>query len=105
MSDADVTQDPMTSPPPAADPNDDDRRDALGRRLIGILDPKRIGGIYVLGLVVVVFAIWVPNTFLTVATVKQVFNQNATAGLVGLALILPLAAGVYDLSVAGTLGL
>lgn len=68
------------------------------------LSPSRIGAIYVFVLVIAIFAIWIPSTFLSVTTVKQILNQNAAGGLVALALIVPLAAGVYDLTVSATLG-
>lgn len=74
-------------------------------RVLPWLSPSRVGALYVLGVVVIVFLIWVPETFGSITTVKQVLNQNATYGLIALALIVPLAAGMYDLSAAATLGL
>lgn len=69
------------------------------------LSPSRIGGLYVLLIVIAIFLVWIPDTFGSIATVKQILNQNSTYGLVALALIVPLAAGMYDLAVAATLGL
>jgi ribose transport system permease protein len=92
-------------------PNGGDAAEAPGpgaERRIAIpswLSPSRIGGLYVLILVIAVFLVWIPDTFGSITTVKQVLNQNATYGLVALALVVPLATGMYDLSVAATLGL
>jgi ribose transport system permease protein len=65
---------------------------------------QNISAVYLLGLVIVVFAIWIPDLFLQKQTLAQIFNENAVPGIVALALVIPLAAGVYDLSVGYTLG-
>jgi len=77
----------------------------LGRRsLISALGFQNISSVYLLGLVIVVFGIWIPSHFLQTATIAQVANENAIPGIVALALVVPLAAGVYDLSVGYALG-
>ena len=60
---------------------------------------------YVWAAIVVVFSIWVPDTFPTIATVKQVLNANAITALAALAITVPLAARVFDLSFAYTMTL
>lgn len=74
-------------------------------RLLKYLSFKNIGALYVWLALIVVFSIWVPDTFPTWATVQQVLNQNAVTGLVALSLIIPLSAGVFDLSIGYALGL
>ena len=65
---------------------------SLGARLRRGLAFNRIGAVYVwLGLVLV-FSIWVPDTFPTMATVKQVLNANAITALAALSITIPLAA-------------
>jgi ribose transport system permease protein len=77
----------------------------LGRRsLASALSFQNISAVYLLGLVIVVFGIWIPSNFLQTATIAQIANENAVPGIVALALVVPLAAGVYDLSVGYTLG-
>ncbi|WP_371673236.1 ABC transporter permease [Streptomyces sp. NBC_00289] len=78
---------------------------ALGRRAVAALSFRNIGVVYVWLLIVVLFSVWAPDTFPTSATVKQVLNGNAVAGLVALSVVLPLAARVFDLSVAYTMSL
>jgi ribose transport system permease protein len=66
---------------------------------------SNIGAVYVWLLIIVVFAIWVPNTFLTHATFNQILNNNAVTGLMALCVVIPLAARVFDLSIAFTMSL
>ena len=65
----------------------------------------RFSGLYVLALIVIVFGAWVPDTFLTIQTLSSVASQQAVVAILGLALLVPLAAGVFDLSVGAMLGL
>jgi ribose transport system permease protein len=74
-------------------------------RLVQALAFDRIGAVYVWLGIVVVFSIWVPDTFPTMATVKQVFNANAITALAALSITIPLAARVFDLSFAYTMTL
>ncbi|MEV0637440.1 ABC transporter permease [Streptomyces sp. NPDC050619] len=78
---------------------------ALARRAVAALSFRNIGAVYVWLLIAVLFSLWAPDTFPTVTTVKQVLNGNAVAGLVALSVVLPLAARVFDLSVAFTMSL
>lgn len=64
--------------------------------------PRNIGVVYLYGLIWVVFLTWVPATWLTWLTHRSVLNQNAILVVVALGLLVPLAAGVFDLSIAGT---
>jgi ribose transport system permease protein len=78
---------------------------AKGRGLAHYLSFRNIGAIYVWIAIIVVFSIWAPDTFPTWQTAKTVLNQNAVAGLVALALIVPLSSRVFDLSVGNAVGL
>jgi len=95
----------------AADPGPDTQlaEDASGRRskkpLRSLMSFNNIGAIYVLLIQFVLFAIWIPEIFLTRATVYQVLNNNAIIGLAALSIIIPLAAGVFDLSFAYVMSL
>src|SRR3954471_21736275 len=66
---------------------------------------NNIGAIYVLLIQFVLFTVWIPQTFLTRATVYQVLNNNAIIGLAALSIIIPLAAWVFDLSFAYVMSL
>jgi ribose transport system permease protein len=66
---------------------------------------RNIGAVYVWLVIAVLFSVWAPETFPTITTVKQILNGNAVAGLVALSVVPPLAARVFDLSVAFTMSL
>ena len=65
----------------------------------------RFSGFYLWALFIVIFGIWVPHLFLTTGTVHSLASEYAVAAMVGLAVIVPLAAGAYDLSVGATVNL
>jgi ribose transport system permease protein len=65
---------------------------------------RRQSIVYVELVAIVVFLIWVPATFAATSTVTGILDQNAVTGLVALALVVPLAAGVFDLSIGFALG-
>jgi ribose transport system permease protein len=74
-------------------------------RWLTALSARNIGAVYVLILICVVFSLWVPDTFPTIATVKQVLDSNAITLMAALALIVPLSARTFDLSFAYTMSL
>lgn len=65
----------------------------------------RFSGLYLGGFFIALFAIWVPDLFLTTATMHSVASNQAIIGMLALALIVPLAAGAYDLSIGATINL
>ena len=62
----------------------------------------RFSGIYLFALFIVVFGIWEPNTFLSLPILHSVASTQAVQGMIALALLFPLTAGQYDLSVGAT---
>jgi ribose transport system permease protein len=69
-------------------------------RLSGALAFDRIGAVYVWLAIILVFTVWVPETFPNLDTAKQILNSNAITGLAALSITIPLAARVFDLSFA-----
>jgi ribose transport system permease protein len=69
------------------------------------IGPRNAGAVYVWILLIVVFSVVSPHLFFSGETVKEILNQYSITGLIALALVLPLAAGVYDLSVGATAGI
>lgn len=65
--------------------------------------PRNIGVVYLYGLIWVVFMLWVPDTWFTWLTHRSVLNQNAILVVVAIGLLVPLSAGVFDLSIAGSI--
>lgn len=69
------------------------------------LSPAKVGGLYVIVGLVVLFSLWVPETFPQFATVAQILNGNAILGLIALSLLVPMSAGVFDISGPYTMSL
>jgi ribose transport system permease protein len=65
---------------------------------------SRLSGVYVLGLFIVVYSIWLPDTFPTSTTAQSVAGNQAITGLAALGLVCALSVGAFDLSVANMLG-
>lgn len=65
----------------------------------------RFSGLYVWGALIVIFGLWVPDLFMTVTNARIIAGSQAITAIVALGLIVPIACGAFDLSVAGTLGL
>jgi ribose transport system permease protein len=75
------------------------------RSSVPIYSPKKMGGVYILIAICIVFSGLDPSQFPTVATIQEVFDGNAVLALIALPLIVPLSAGVFDLSTSYTLSL
>jgi ribose/xylose/arabinose/galactoside ABC-type transport system permease subunit len=69
------------------------------------LSYKKIGVVYLLIVAVVLFSVRLGGTFLAAATVKQVLDNYSITAMAALALVIPLSAGVFDLSFAYTMSL
>ncbi|GAA4491805.1 ABC transporter permease [Rhodococcus olei] len=65
---------------------------------------QRFSGVYVWAALIVLFAIWIPDRFLSLSTPKSIAGEQAIIAMVALAALLPLAAGHFDLSIGATLG-
>jgi ribose transport system permease protein len=78
---------------------------SLTKRLARGLAFDRVGAIYVWLGIIVLFSLWVPETFPNLATAKQILNANALIALAALSITIPLAARVFDLSFAFTMSL
>jgi len=75
------------------------------RTVLDRLALDRFSGVYGLVAMIVLFSILLPATFPTSITARSIGSSSAVTALLALALVLPLAAGVFDLSVAANLGL
>lgn len=54
--------------------------------------------------VIVLFSIWIPDTFLTDTTLKSLASEQAVTAIVALAAVVALSSGVFDLSLGAVLG-
>jgi len=65
----------------------------------------RFSGLYLWAIFIIAFAIWIPRLFLTMATVHSVASEQAVTAMLALAVLIPLAAGAYDLSIGSVINL
>lgn len=80
------------------------RRITAGR-ILGKLAPRRISAIYLLAFFIVLFGVLSPDTFLTEVTFSLVFRSGVVTCILALAFLVPLTAGVYDLSIGAVMAL
>jgi ribose transport system permease protein len=65
----------------------------------------RFSGFYLWALFIIIYGYWEPQLFLSMATFHSVASEYAISGLVGLAVLVPLIGGAFDLSVGATVNL
>jgi ribose transport system permease protein len=68
------------------------------------LSPRRISGIYILIALIIFFSL-ATSTFWSVTTLRTIATEQAVTAIVAIGLTVALAAGVFDLSIGGVLGL
>jgi ribose transport system permease protein len=64
----------------------------------------RFTGIYIWAIIIALFSIWTPETFLTKATLSGIISAQAITAILALGVLIALAAGQYDLSAAQAMG-
>ncbi|MBV9208804.1 MAG: ABC transporter permease [Actinobacteria bacterium] len=74
------------------------------RKLITVLGLDRFSGLYVWAALILIFSLWVPNLFDTTGNARIIAGSQAITAMVAMGLIVPVACGAFDLSIAGTLG-
>jgi ribose transport system permease protein len=67
------------------------------------LSPRNIGAIYVWVIIIVIFSLWMPRSFLQVGTPMSILNQSTVTAIVAMGVILPLAVGTFDLSIGAVM--
>ena len=74
------------------------------RRRLPDLQLARFSGLYLWAAIIVVFAIAIPDSFLTSTTAKSIASDQSITAIVALAALIPLACGCFDISVAQLVG-
>lgn len=90
------------SPPQTETPGTEHKR---ARMLSAGLGLDRFSGLYVWGGLVLLFGLWIPDLFLTTQNARIVAGSQAITAIVALGLLVPVACGAFDLSIAGTLAM
>jgi len=68
------------------------------------LGVDKFSAVYVWGILMIIFAFWIPDKFMTEQNFRIIASSQAVIAIVALGLLVPVAAGVFDLSIAGTVG-
>lgn len=63
----------------------------------------KFSGLYVWALLILIFALWIPHLFLTSQNFRIIASSQAVGAIMALGLLVPVACGVFDLSIAGTM--
>jgi ABC-type sugar transport system ATPase subunit/ribose/xylose/arabinose/galactoside ABC-type transport system permease subunit len=66
---------------------------------------RNASALWLLALMFVVFALWIPGTFLTAGTWRSLLSDQAVTCLVAVGLVVPTACGVIDLAIGAEVGL
>ncbi|MGH2936596.1 MAG: ABC transporter permease [Solirubrobacterales bacterium] len=93
---------PVPAPPaPAAAAS---RQTRLGA-VLGWLSFRNISAVYIFAAIFVVFAIWVPDTFLSQSTWRALVDSQAITALVAIGLVLAVSSGAFNLAVGTEVGM
>jgi ribose transport system permease protein len=68
------------------------------------LSPRNASALYVFVVIFVIFSLWVPDTFLAETTWRTLLDSQSVTALVAVALVVPLAAGAFNLAVGAEVG-
>ena len=71
--------------------------------VVGRLNFERFSGFYVLVALCVFFSVVEPDSFATFRNVRIILASQAITAVITLGLVVPVAAGAFDLSIAGTM--
>lgn len=63
----------------------------------------RFSGVYALGLIILIFGLIEPALFLTTSNLQTVLAESAITAIMTLAILVPLAAGAFDLSIGAVM--
>jgi ribose transport system permease protein len=65
---------------------------------------RNASALYVFLVIFIVFSLWIPDTFLASSTWRTLLDNQALTALVAIGLVVPLAAGVFDLAIGAEVG-
>jgi ribose transport system permease protein len=98
-----MTAQTTVTPEPAG--ADTQKRPHRASRVWRGLRLEKLSGLYVWILLCVIFGVWVPQTFATWSNAQVIASGAAITAMIALVLLVPLSAGVFDLSIAANVGL
>jgi ribose transport system permease protein len=81
------------------------QRPPLPSRVRRALSFRSISALYIFAALFMLFALWVPDTFLASSTWKALLDDQAVTALVAVALVIPLSAGSFNLAIGAEVGM
>jgi ribose transport system permease protein len=99
-----MTVDKQTTTEPGVEPEEGGAPAPVRRKLVVGLGLDRFSGLYVWAALILIFSLWVPSLFDTATNARIIAGSQAITAMVAMGLIVPVACGAFDLSIAGTLG-
>ncbi|MEN3281153.1 MAG: ribose transport system permease protein [Solirubrobacteraceae bacterium] len=69
------------------------------------LRPSHYSGLYIWAALILLFALWVPDTFVTSLTLRTLLSEQAVTAMVTMGLLVALSAAAYDLSIGAVITL
>lgn len=99
-----MTSNAVETPPTAATGLEQNRPPSRASRIWATLSFRNISAIYILAALLILFAFWIPDLFYTETTLRTLFDSQAIVALAAVALVIPLAAGVFNLAVGHQVG-
>ena len=75
------------------------------RDLTSLLSFRRLSAVYIFVALFAVFAVLEPDTFLTAGTWRSLLDGQALVAMAAVGLMIPVAAGVFDLAIGAEVGL
>lgn len=94
-----------TGPPAGGAPQQGFVMETRRQRWLRLLSFRNISAIYIFVVMFAVFSFWVPDTFLQESTWKAMIDSQAITAMVAVALVIPVAAGAFDLAIGTEVGL
>lgn len=79
-------------------------RGAARTRVLAALGFRNISALYILAALLILFSFWIPDVFWTETTLRTLIDSQAIVGLAAVGLVIPLAAGVFNLAVGHQVG-
>jgi ribose transport system permease protein len=76
----------------------------MPEKIARALSFRNISALYIFAVMFIVFAIWVPDTFLQWNTWKALFDSQAVTAILAVGLVIALSAGAFDLAIGTELG-
>lgn len=74
------------------------------RRMLELFGPANLSAVYLFVLMFVIFSVWLPDTFLTAGVWRSLLDNQALTALAAIAVVIPLAAGIFNLAVGAQIG-